>query len=71
MIIIILKRYIFKKLLVILINIKDFNVNKFSISRLTFSILFDNISNKRRSYLISSKEEIIKIISSTNETLNA
>ena len=53
-----------------LINIKDFDVDKFNISRLTSSTLFDNISNNRRFYLISSKEEIAKITSSTNETLN-
>ena len=53
-----------------LIDIKDFNVNKFNISRLTSSTLFDNISNKKRFYLISSKEEIVKITSSTNKTLN-
>ena len=53
-----------------LINIKDFDVNKFNISRLTSSILFDNIFNNKRFYLISSKKEIIKITSSTNETLS-
>ena len=53
-----------------LINIKDFDINKFNISRLTSSTLFDNISNKKRFYLISSKEEIAKITSSTNKTLN-
>ena len=54
-----------------LINIKDFDVSEFNISHLTSSTSFDNISNKRRSYLISSKEEIIKITSSANETLSA
>ena len=53
-----------------LINIKDFDINKFDISRLTFSTLFDNISNKRRFYLISSKKEIVKITFSTNKTLS-
>ena len=53
-----------------LINIKDFNINKFNISYLTSSTKYDIILNNKESYLISSKEEIIKIISSTNETLS-
>ena len=53
-----------------LINIKDFDVNKFNISYLTSSTKFNNILNNREFYLTLSKEEIIKITSSTNKTRN-
>ena len=53
-----------------LINIKDFDVSEFNILRLTSSTLFNNIFNKKRFYLISSKKEIVKITSTTNETLD-
>ena len=51
-----------------LINIKDFNVNKFNILRLTSSTKFDNILNNREFYLTLLNKEIIKITSSTNKT---
>ena len=68
MIAIISERYAFKKLVAILINIKDFDINKFNISRLTSSAKFDNISSNKEFYLTLSKEEIIKITSSANKT---
>ena len=68
MIAIILERYTFKKFFIILINIRDFNVSKFNIFYLTFFIKFNIILNNKAFYLISSKEEIIKITFSTNKT---
>ena len=60
-----------EKLTAMLINIKDFGVSEFDISRLTSSALFDDVFGNRRSYLISPEEEIAEITSSTDETLSA
>ena len=67
-IIIILERYTSKKFIAMLINIKDFDVNKFNILRLISFTKFNNISNNREFYLTLLKKEIIEITSSTNKT---